>query len=212
MSEAPLDSTPVIALEDEVEVLRIQEDLNYSRNRASLGKRSLALMTHYVNLYGHLLDIAIGQMPTNPILEHFLFVQQMLLECRADLIRTMLLLMRTHLTEAHAQTRRAIECCAWAKRIHENPYLVKEWLATDMETSPSPDQHDRHSRVVIGIVKSGDHAERSKCPARNLCGSDELQVWRHQSRDVCGYPWDPQNWTRRRQGPSRPHQWRTLQS
>ena len=134
----PADQTALeIGPDDEVEGIRLAEDLHYARNRAAFGKRTWDLVTEYLRLYEHLWQVATASMPVNPIEHANLFTHQMLLECRADLVRTMLLLTRTHLIEAHAQTRRAIECCAWARRIYQEPTLVEEWLNIDMGRPPS---------------------------------------------------------------------------
>ena len=135
--QAKNDLAGEIHIEDQIEGLRLAEDLHYARNRASFGKPSLDLLGEYLGLYDHLWQIATASMPVDPIQEANLFTHQMLLECRADLARTMLLLLRTHLIEAHAQTRRAIECCVWARRVHLVPTLVKVWLHIDMQTPSS---------------------------------------------------------------------------
>lgn len=126
-----------VVVDDEIEALRLGEELHYASNRAALGKPSLDLIQRYLDLYKKLWQVATDAMPVNPIESANLFTHQMLMECRADLIRTMLLLMRTHLVEAHAQTRRAIESCAWARRVHQEPSLVTEWLNIGMDTPPS---------------------------------------------------------------------------
>lgn len=135
--QAKNDPVGEIQAEDDIEGLRLAEELHYVRNRAAFGKPSLALVGEYLGLYDHLWQIATASMPVDPIQEANLFTHQMLLECRADLARTILLLLRTHLIEAHTQTRRAIECCAWASRVHLVPTLVKEWLHIDMQTPSS---------------------------------------------------------------------------
>lgn len=121
---------------EELERLREAENAHYILNQEALGRPSLELVTKYLELYNHLWRVATSSMP-RPFEHANLFTHEMLIECRADLTRTMLLLMRTHLIEAHAQTRRAIECCAWARRVHQEPSLVEEWLSIDMQRAPS---------------------------------------------------------------------------
>jgi len=125
-----------VHLDDDVEALRVHQELNYFRNRGALGAPSLDLLNVYSALYFHLWNVATRNTPS-PIREELLFGQQMVLECGASLVRTMLSLIRGHISEAHAQTRRAIECCVWAKRIRDEPSLVTEWLTINMETAPS---------------------------------------------------------------------------
>jgi hypothetical protein len=131
-STAPLEFEAV----DEIDSLRISEDFYYIRNRAQLGEESLQLVREYQLLYEHLWFIATAALPS-PLDSATLFTHQMLVEAKGDLLRTMLLLLRSHLIEAHGQTRRAIECCAWARRIKLHPQLVQEWLTCDMDHGPS---------------------------------------------------------------------------
>jgi hypothetical protein len=159
-----------IRVEDEIEGLRLAEDLQYVRNRAAFGKPSLDLFGEYTALYDHLWHIATAAMPLNPIQEANLFAHQMLLECRADLARTMLLLLRTHLIEAHAQTRRAIECCAWARRVHHVPALIKEWLNTDMQRPPSRTWKENIKTSLLFPTDSQDlHALRGRYQLTSRC-------------------------------------------
>lgn len=91
----------------EVEVIRIQEDIQYARNRAALGARTLALIDHCSEIYRLLITSVLEQLP-EPLAHAYLFAVQMCMECDATLIRSMLLLIRGHVFDAHAQTRRAI--------------------------------------------------------------------------------------------------------
>jgi hypothetical protein len=141
--------TQLFEFKGEVDDLRCSEDAHYYRNVAALGKPTLELIPQYLDLYLHLWHVATQHMARDPIKEAELFTHQMLLECRADLVRTVLMIMRTHLTEAHGQTRRAIECCAWAKRIYDRPELVGEWLRVDTKTAPSREWRENISSKLL---------------------------------------------------------------
>jgi hypothetical protein len=131
-------SGATVPVDDDVEALRISQEISYFRNRAALGAPSLDLLNVYSALYHHLWSLATTYI-SSPVQNHILFGHQMVLESKASLVRTMLFLIRGHVAEAHAQTRRAIECCAWAKRIHDEPDLVVEWMTIDMHKPPSPE-------------------------------------------------------------------------
>jgi hypothetical protein len=143
-SAEPVEITP----DDEIDALRIYEDLHYCQNRAQLGQESVQLVREYVGLYDHLWAVATAGV-ISPLQNTALFTHQMVIECRADLVRTMLLLLRGHLIEAHGQTRRAIECCVWARRIKLQPDLVQEWMTVDMTRGPSKAWKDSIKSSVL---------------------------------------------------------------
>jgi len=118
----------------------------YARHRASLKPQTVALITEYSLLYEHLWRLGVR---VTPITNAVLVCMQMVVECKAELIRTMLLAIRGNITDAHAQIRRAIECSAWARRIFIVPEFADEWLKIEPDGPPSKAWRDNIGSKLI---------------------------------------------------------------
>jgi len=144
--EARSPHSITIQIPDHLEALRIMQDLMYARHRASLKPQTVALITEYSLLYEHLWSVGAR---VTPITNAVLVCMQMVVECKAELIRTMLLAIRGNITDAHAQIRRAIECSAWARRIFIVPELADEWLKIEPDEPPSRKWRDNIGNKLI---------------------------------------------------------------
>jgi hypothetical protein len=108
----------------ELEIVRKLEENNYQWSRQELGD-AIELPQAVLDLYDMLADIA--KLGPAKFGASELIAIPFLLTCRYELTMSNLDILRTHLLASYQHTRRAIETCAFARRVKLDPSLVEVW-------------------------------------------------------------------------------------
>ncbi len=109
----------------DIEKLRIADQNNFEVAWRSMGD-SGTLVEDLVELYAYLGDLVkrSGVVPSDEIVAGSMF----LLACRYQLVVGAITAVRGHLNDSGYFTRKAIELCAFAVRIKNDPTLAMKWL------------------------------------------------------------------------------------
>lgn len=110
---------------EEIDLLRQAEETNYAASRERL-RDTAELTQETVNVYQVLFDLvgSSGIKPRDEIVAGGMFLGA----CRYQLVVGSLMALRGHGNDSHFFTRRAVELCAFAYRIKNDPQLAMDWL------------------------------------------------------------------------------------